>query len=265
MAITTRDQLVASIKQPNIKITKTASRTSVANIPFSVFDLAGNPGAGTLAGANTANGVVPTDAVAGYPVINAFSGANKGYIARMKIKNTVSGWVDIFDRLFIAGAYAFNANTALASQPSFAARVPNGSYVGLELWIETVTAFTGNLSIAVTYTNQDGVTGRTTGTIATGVAPTVGRCIQLPLQSGDSGIQKIESVVATVATVGTFNVMILRRIISERIPIANGGRNLNFIDLNFPEIFTDSALYAIVSADSTATGNPEIDFDINNG
>jgi hypothetical protein len=57
---------------------KTATRTSVAAIPFSVFDLAGDPGAGTLAGTSTAVGVVPTDATAGAPLINAFTGANKG-------------------------------------------------------------------------------------------------------------------------------------------------------------------------------------------
>lgn len=63
----------------------------------------------------------------------------------------------------------------------------------------------GSQSIAVTYTNQDGVTGRTTGTIAaTGVAPIVGRMLQLPLQAGDTGVQKIESVTSTVSTAGTF-------------------------------------------------------------
>ena len=45
MAITTMDQLIAA-KTQRIPINKTASRTAVAAIPFSVFDLAGNPGAG---------------------------------------------------------------------------------------------------------------------------------------------------------------------------------------------------------------------------
>ena len=50
------------IKQ-TIIFNKTASRTSVASIPFSVFDLAGNPGAGTLAVGNTANGIVYETAI----------------------------------------------------------------------------------------------------------------------------------------------------------------------------------------------------------
>ncbi len=71
MAITTLDRLIAAASQ-RVGMIKTASRTSVAAIPFSVFDLAGNPGAGTLAGSSTTAGVVPTDATTGCTTINAF-------------------------------------------------------------------------------------------------------------------------------------------------------------------------------------------------
>ena len=55
MAITTLDGLIAASKQL-ITWVKTATRTSIAAMWFSVFDLAGNPGAGTLAGTSTTNG-----------------------------------------------------------------------------------------------------------------------------------------------------------------------------------------------------------------
>ena len=83
MAITTLDGLIAASKQI-ITWAKTATRTTIAAMWFSVFDLTGNPGAGTLAGTSTANGVVPTDATAGTPTINAFSGSNKGYLSRVE-------------------------------------------------------------------------------------------------------------------------------------------------------------------------------------
>jgi hypothetical protein len=264
MAFTTRNDIVNAPKQ-RIPWAKTGSRTSIALAPFSVFDVAGSPGAGTLAGTNTANGVVPNDAIAGYPGINAFAGANKGAISRTLIQNTVAGLVVVYDRLFVAGAYAFNANVNLASQPSFAARVPNGTdFRGLEIWIEAVTAFTGNLTITVTYTNQDGTTGRTTGAIATGIAPTIGRCIRLNLQTGDSGVQRIDSVVATVSTVGTFNVMILRPLASYRVKFAGDGEVQDWGKTGMPEVFADSALYMIVTADSTSTGLPYVELDIAN-
>jgi hypothetical protein len=167
--------------------------------------------------------------------------------------------------LFKAGAYAFNANTTLASQPSYSTRLPNTDYKGLEIWIEAVTAFTGNLSIAVTYTNQNGTTARTTGTVATGIAPTVGRMIMLPLQAGDSGLQKIESVVGSVATAGTFNVLVLRRLWSGRCRIANDGDNHDYLKTGLVELFDTSALIAVATPDSTSTGIPELILEVSNG
>lgn len=267
MSITTLDQLIAAPKQ-KISYTKTASRTSVAAIPFSVFDLAGSPAAGTLAVGNTTTGIVPTDAIAGYPTINAFTGGGGivGYLSGVQFASTVASRINIFDCLFSAGAFAFNANTTLTTQPSYSTRVPSGTdFNGLEIWIETVTAFTGNLTVAVTYTNQAGVAGRTTGTFAPAVAPTSGRMFQLPLQAGDTGVQKIESIVSTVATVGTFNVHVMRRLWSGRVRSANDGGTDDFLATGMPQVFADSALRFVVTADGTTTGIPDLQFDIANG
>lgn len=263
MAITTLDGYIAAASQ-QVSYLKTASRTSVAGIPFSVFDQVGNPGAGTLAMANTANGVVPTDAIAGYPLINAFGGT--GYLGGVQFGSSVACRMVLMDCLFSAGAYAFNANTTLASQPSFSGRVPGGTdYNNTELWIEAVTAFTGNQSIAVTYTNQAGTAARTTGTVATGVAPIVGRMLQLPLQAGDTGLQKVEGVVGSVATVGTFNVHVMRRLWMGRVRIANDGDAHDFLKTGMPIVFADSALRLIIMPDSTATGIPELALEIVDG
>ena len=270
MAITTLDGLVAAARQ-RLEFYKTASRTTVAGGWFTNFDLAGNPGAGTLAIGNTANGVVPTDATAGYPTINAFGGSARGYLSRLAVKNSVVGQIRLFDRVFAAGAYAFNANTALTAQPSFASRVSYAggaaSYVGLELWAEMVTAATGNQAVTVQYTSDTGATLRTTGAVGIGAAPTVGRCWQLPLQAGDKGVQQITNVQGTVATVGTFNVMILRPLADIYIGVANQLVVQNWVDLNFPEIFADSALYMLLNSPAgTALGTMDIgNMDIVNG
>lgn len=270
MAITTLDGLVAAARQ-RLTLYKTSSRTTVAAGWFTNFDVAGDPGAGTLAIGNTANGVVPTGATAGYPVINAFGGGARGYLSRLAFKNSVVGQIRLFDRVFAAGAYAFNANTALASQPSFASRVSyaGGSpvYPGLELWAEMVTAATGNQAVTVTYTNDGGTGSRSTGAVGIGAAPTVGRCWPLPLQAGDKGIQRIDNVQGTVATVGTFNVNILRPLADIYIGVANALVVQNWVDLNFPEIFADSALYMLLNSPSgTALGTMDIgNMDIVNG
>lgn len=265
MTIATLDAYIASAKQ-QINLAKTAARTTIAAAWFSLFELAGNPGAGVLAGTSTAAGVVPDDTTAGFPAINAFGGAATGYLTTVDFGASVAMRMMVADCLFKAGAYSFNSNVTLAAQPSFSARVPGGTdFTGTQIWIEAVTAFTGNLSVAVTYTNQAGATGKTTGTVALGVAPTLGRLIQLPLAAGDSGVQKIESVVASVATVGTFNVLVLRPLWTGRVKIANDGDVHGLDKTGMPQVFATSALYLAVAADSTSSGVPELQLEIANG
>lgn len=264
MAITTLDGYLAAGKQ-NVAWSKTATRTTVANGWFSLFDIAGQPGAGTLNVGNTANGLVPTDATAGYPIVSAFTGANTGYLGRVEYASTVACRIALFDRLFVAGAYAFNANTSLASQPPFSARVPGANYNGLEIWVEQVTAATGNQAVNVTYTDQDNNAGATTGAVGIGAAPTLGRCWQLPLAAGDSGVRLVQTVVGSVATVGTFNVMVLRPLWSGRVIAANYGDVRDAIQNGLPELYADSALYAMVCADGTSSGLPECSFQVVNG
>lgn len=265
MAIVTYDGFVASDKQYIAQV-KTSGRAAIATAWFSVFDLAGNPGAGVLAGSSTAAGVVPTDATPGCPTINTFGGGAIGHLAQIDYGSSVACRIKLFDMLFKAGAYAFNANVTLAAQPSYSSRVPGGTdFTETQIWLEAVTAFTGNLSVAVTYTNQSGTSGRTTGTVALGLAPTVGRMIQLPLQSGDTGIQKIDSVVATVSTVGTFNILVLRPIWSGRVRTANDGDVHDLSKTAMPIVHDNSAIIMAIAPDLTNTGVPEIEYVIANG
>jgi len=261
MAITALDGYIASVKQ-NITWFKTASIAAVAAIPFTNFHLAGVPGAGVLNVGNTANGIVPTDAIAGYPVINGIGGI--GYLGKIDFGWTVIGRLHLYDCLFSAGAYAFNANITLASQPSYAGRVPGLDYKGLELWLETVTAFTGSQSIQINYLDQDGNAGDT-DVIATGVAPTLGRMFRVPLASGDNGIQQLVQVRSTVSTVGTFNVHIMRPLWTGRVVIANYGGTHDFLKTGLKRIYADSALRVVVQPDSTATALPQLYMEICDG
>lgn len=273
MAITTFDGLIAAAKQ-FVDMVKTANRVTVQAAWFTLFDLAGNPGAGTLAGTSTANGVVPTDLTTGFPVIDAFGGAATGVLAQVTFGNSVACRMALYDLVFKAGAYAFGAGTtALSSQPSYAGRMPGGLYTDTQIWIEVTTAFvTGTAWQAqVTYTNQDGVTGRTGVALpATAAANlTLGRMYQLGLQAGDSGVQKIESVIVTnggtAMTAGAFNVLVMRRLWSGRVRGVNDGSLNGPQETLMPQIMADSALYLILSTDSTASGVPELGLVIANG
>lgn len=265
MAISTFDQFVGSAKQ-GLSFVKTASRTAVAASWFSVFDLAGNPGAGTLAGTSTTTGVVPTDATAGCPLINAFGGGNVGYLAQVEFGSSVACRLKLFDLLWKGGAYAFNASTSGNTPDSFSARVPGGTdFTDTQIWVEQVTAGTGVQNVAVTYTNQAGTTGRSTGTVAAPAAMIQGRMFQLPLQAGDTGVQGVTGVVGSVATVGTFNVLVVRPLWSGRVKIANDGDVHDLTRTGMPVVYDTSALMLLVAPDATATGIPEIELVIANG
>lgn len=267
MAITTHDLWVAAAKQ-RVVWKKTATRTTVANRWFSMFELAGNPGAGTLAVGNTANGLVHTDATGGYPTINAFGGGATGYLGRFEQFNTVISRLRLYDRVFSAGAYAFNANVNLATQPSFLGRIPGGlaaSTAGCtEIWVEQVTAATGNQAVNVTYNDELGGSS-TTGAVGIGAAPTVGSMWQLPLAAGDKGVSQINNVTGSVATVGTFNVHVMRPLSDIRIPVANAGEVWDYLRTGMPIVYADSALFIMVMADSTSSGLPDCQIDIVNG
>ena len=254
MSIVSPAGYMAAVKQL-LTWMKTGTRTLVAAMPYTVFDIAGQPGAGALAIGETAAGLVPTSATAGYPAITAFGGSALGYVSRVEFGSSIPCRLYLYDRLFAAGAYAFGADVTLASQPLYSARLPNTDYNGLQLWIEAVTAFTGNLSVQINYLDQGGVAGDT-GVIDTGLALPVGRCFQIPLAAGDSGIQKITRVRGTVASAGTFNVMVLRPLWAGRVRVANDGDIHDFLKTGLPQIYAGSALYVLIAADSTAVGLP---------
>lgn len=267
MAIASLDDWFGAVKQA-IQYCKTATRVTVANVWFSVFDLAGNPGAGTLAGTSTAAGVVPTDATAGCPLIGFSTGL--GYLSGVSYANTFAGRLMVADMLFKAGAYAYNSGTtSLSSQPAYSSRIPNagagaGDWAGTQIWIEVSTTFTSatTWAVQVTYTNQAGTTGRTTVTTGSLTAAnlTIGKMLQLALQPGDTGVQKIESVIVTTgaAASGAFNVLVLRQLWDGRVNVANGGDVHGFGVTGMPQLWTDSALIVAVNTDASSSGQPEL-------
>lgn len=283
MAFTAANGLSEWLAAPkqDIPFVKTASRTTVALTQFSIFDLAGQPGAGTLAGTSTSAGVEVVADTNGTPRISPFNTApgTKGYLSRVTYSNSVIGNLQLYDLIFKAGAYAFTAaTTTLTGQPVISDRCPDypgsGSDfgVGNEIWIEVSTAFvTGTAwQVRVTYTNSAGVTGRSTiiSVAQNAAALTLGKMFQLALQAGDSGVQTIESVVVTnggtAMTAGAFNVLILRKLWEGRIPIANTVTTDDMLKTGMPIVYEASAIIATVKADGTSSGLPNINLQICN-
>jgi len=256
MAITSVDDFLAATRQL-ICFHKISAVAAATYYPATVFNAPGVPQANSLDIGNTASGFVPTSGQAGYPPISDTGGQNY-YIAGLTAASTVAEWIFLFDRLFAAGAFPYNANATLSNQPSFASRLPGGSYVGngLEIWIETTAAFTGNPTFTIGYLNQSGSSSQVT--LAPNYAPVLGQCVRVPFAVGDTGVQRINSVQCSGASAGAFNINILRRLTSIRVNIANSGYSLGLFETGLVEIFQSSALYILVQSDTSSTGNPTL-------
>lgn len=269
MAILTRDQWLAAAKQ-NVILNKTTTRTTVAGGWFSLFDVAGNPGAGTLAGSSTTTGTVPTDATAGCPSIDAFGGGATGYLGRISAGASLAQTrIRVFDLLWKGGAYAFNAATSGNTPTSFLGRIPGGAAANTagqtEIWAETVTAATGNQTWNVTY-NDEGGASSSTGAVGIGAAPTVGRCWQLPLAAGDKGCSGVTGVTGGTGTAGTANILVLRPLVDLYVPIAGAVAVLDLLATGLKQMYSDMAIFALVNvASGTSSGIFDLDIQIANG
>ena len=275
MAINTLDQYIASYKQ-RIGWYKPTSQTVVASIPFSLFDKVGNPGGGTLAGTTTASAILQTDTVAGYPPIDVATGVNS-YLSKVEFGNSVACRMRIVDVIAKSGPYGYaTGTTAITSYPSITARCSDytsGSVYGNrnEIWVEVSSAFVTGTSwqVQCTYTNQNGTTSHSTiiSAAQAAAALTLNKLFQLPLQSGDDGVQSIQSVIvtnnATIMTGGAFNVLLVRELwTSGRVRLANDGDIHDMLKTGMPIVYPDSALTVWVAADSTGSGSPELFFEL---
>lgn len=263
MTITTMDGLVGATKYQIVWM-KTGTRTLVAASAYNLDGVTGMP-TGTLAIGNTANGVVPTDDGSYGPVLPSFG--STPYISRIVYGSTVACTMILYDRLWAAGAYAYNTDTTLASQPDFDGRVINTS-MPMDLWFEAVTAFTGTPSVQVNYLDQDGNAGDT-GAIASPVTtPPIGRMFRVPLAAGDTGIYGVDGITrirGSVASAGTFNVSVMRPLAVLRVPAANSYSTMDFLSTGLVRIFPTSCLWVTYLADSTAVGLPYMMIEVADG
>jgi hypothetical protein len=267
----TLDKILGGYRQ-RIPLVKTNSVTTVAGVPFTTIDRAGFPVAGALNPSQTTNGVVPTDATAGFPGIEAPSGSNKLYLSRVGINANVAMTVELFDLIFRAGQTTIptsgTTTIALTGIPSIASRIPmkaDGStpdYQSLQIFVQMAVAGSNHAhSVSVDYLDQGGAAGNT-GNITT-QSMIVNRLLRMPLAAGDTGIQGITGYNANgiASATGAVVAMVMRSLGKFR---TQGGLSSTYGPdyTGLPQVFGDSAILAVVYTDSTSSGTPSVDIEI---
>lgn len=267
MAIDSVDDLIASYALSQ-RIIYTKAATAQATAQFSSFwGIAGQPGAGTLVIGNTSPGEVPTANTAGAPKINAFGSGNTGYLASASVTSAVTGQYILADRLYHAGSFSLALGaTSIASPPSFAARLPNEDYTGVSMWLEMATV-NGSYSsvVSVSYTNEDGTSGRTATLDSNLSAYAVNRLVPFRLASGDQGVQSIQSVtVSGTAGTGTVNIVLCRPLASFGVYTHIAEPRADIFRLGMPVVYETSCLWMFCLSGGSSP-YPLADFVIVNG
>ena len=139
---------------------------------------------------------------------------------------------------------------------------------GVQMMAVTISARTGGQSFYVTYTNQDGVAGRTSGTVvqnavaapgtittsATAVSTAAGPFI--PLQSGDTGVRRVESVQMLGVDTGFFAIVLVRPLLETHIRGIDAPHDVDLLGqkAELPVIFDDAYISALALPNGSLSG-----------
>ena len=165
------------------------------------------------------------------PIPNPSVGAN--YLTEIQMAASINHSHLFFDVLWVNSGIAVTTTTAQAIvTPTLPARDTNGQTNGEGCMIAllTTTANTNAAAIAnstVTYTNSQGVTGRTATLSAVAgsqitVTPVIGTITWFNLAAGDTGVKSIEAITLNTSLgAGAVSLMICRDIATIGTTIAN--------------------------------------------
>ena len=165
------------------------------------------------------------------PIANPSVGAN--YLTEIQMAASINHSHLFFDVLWVNSGIVVTTTTAQAiATPTLPARDTNGQTNGEGCMIAllTTTANTNAAAIAnstVTYTNSQGVTGRTATLSAVAgsqitISPVIGTITWFNLAAGDTGVKSIEAITLNTSLVaGAVSLMICRDIATIGTTIAN--------------------------------------------
>lgn len=142
------------------------------------------------------------------------SGGREKWLLGQACICNAAGAIFLYDRLLHDGGLSGALTTAQAVGGTL---TRNTGGEGNQIWAEIYTAIgTTATTITASYTNQAGISGRTTKAVAFGGTNNREgeRMLPLPLQDGDTGVRSVESVTlaANTLTAGNFGITIAKPI-----------------------------------------------------
>lgn len=257
MAITTLDGVLAGMLPP-VTFAKAATPTLVAGRPHSLFYLAGMPGA-AAAPTPGLSGAALTSYAGQLPFSNPPSG--NSYLARLQAQATIAGTLILADRLWHNSGLSLTSTTAQTiNSVAWPARDANGTSNGEQVMIglEVTTATgAGTPTFTMSYTNQDGVAGKTGTGILTGVATSaIGAFYPMGLAAGDRGVRSIQTFTLSATwTSGAASLVAYRELARLELTAANVPAAIDAVTSGFPRLFNDTVPFLIFVPSTTTASN----------
>ena len=264
MAITTQDGIIANLLPPYTFI-KTSGTLEAAGVYYSPVYVAGAPGA-MAAPASGLSGAAITSRSGLISVPTP--GAGNSYLAGFSAFATVAGTYELIDRLWDNSGLVVTTTTAQTiNSVAWPARDMDGAtdgrgvMVGLEVRTATTNA-SAITNMTFSYTNSDGVAGRT-GTIPSFPATAaIGTFVEGYLQAGDEGIQSLQSwTLGTSLAAGAVHLVAFRRIgLPANCGGAGFGRDLDALGAGFTRLYDGTCLQPLwmPSATTAVTINSRV-------
>ena len=254
MAISTLDDLIAAFARMQLFAPSKVGAANQANVSYWGSSW-------TLAGSNLAASVPPTgsgeqcdDTTAGRILVQAPTGGRTLYLARFLMSPSQVATFYLMDRLVHTSGLSQTATTVqtvnTAALPSRAGRA-TVCRCGSRLYSSLSST---PATLTITYTNSAGVSGRT-ATIAVPISLKVMSAVRATLQSGDKGVQSVQSVQFSNSTgvAGNFGIVLARRIYGLPVMTATGAAVTNQFGLAMPVIDPKSCLFFINTSGSTTS------------
>jgi hypothetical protein len=220
------------------------------------FGFAYGVGAG-FAAPGTSGQVYTRATVGALPLRNSASGHH--HIIGASLMGASSGaarlgTLFLADKLWGCGGFS-GVSTALNSITTSIGRGDTTGW-GIQVYAEIFAALgTTAANITVTYTNQDGVTGRT-GTIRFPgtTAPAVNTIYPMELQSGDTGVRAVASfqLSGTTGTAGSYGIIMVRELMMVNVTGIQPNPVRGFIQTAAPRVDNDACLFFYSMFDSTS-------------
>jgi hypothetical protein len=250
MAITTLAQVRAGLQPPQY-MAKTPNAVGNIGQWLTLWDRPGYPQAALWD--TTLPGVALTAPVFGQlgflnpPSGNAYLARFTAVAQRLNVLGT--GSVMLVDRLWHNGGFTITSTSPqTVNSVAFPPRDENGSSNGvgvlLALMVNTTPTAGGPPTVAVSYTNSNGVAGRTAVNIHPAIAVSnPDHVMPLSLDAGDVGVQSVQSLTFTSAwSAGVVALVAYRPILFMPVDLAARTLAVDAISGAMPRILNDSVL-----------------------